>query len=229
MADLIDRPASAVTPVSRAITPAPSAEVAVDKLLTTRSPQRPQRTPTFYVEIDGQKLEAFEGQTILEVCRANGLEVPTLCYDPKLPGFGACRMCVVDVEGCDQPSISCSAKSEPAQVVATQTDRIREIRRTNLELIFSDHNAYCLPPCQNKCPSHIDIPGFLKFAAPTASKCQRSATTRSCRDSAPAACALLMLKGVISRPSAVQPKQSRLRSYQRRPIAFARFAAPTLS
>ena len=165
MADLIDRPASAVTPVSRAITPAPSAEVAVDKLLTTRSPQRPQRTPTFYVEIDGQKLEAFEGQTILEVCRANGIEVPTLCYDPKLPGFGACRMCVVDVEGCDQPSISCSAKAEPAQVVSTQTDRIREIRRTNLELIFSDHNAYCLPPCQNKCPSHIDIPGFLKANA----------------------------------------------------------------
>ena len=40
--------------------------------------------------------------------------------------------------------------------------RLREIRKTNLELIFSDHNAYCLPPCQNKCPSHIDIPGFLK-------------------------------------------------------------------
>ena len=116
-------------------------------------------------EFDGQKLEAFEGQTILEVCRANGIEVPTLCYDPKLPGFGACRMCVVDVEGCDQPSISCSAKAEPAQVVSTQTDRIREIRRTNLELIFSDHNAYCLPPCQNKCPSHIDIPGFLKANA----------------------------------------------------------------
>jgi formate dehydrogenase major subunit len=74
-------------------------------------------------------------------------------------------MCVVDVEGCDQPQISCSAHVEPAQVIATQTDRLREIRRTNLELIFSDHNAYCLPPCQNKCPSHIDIPGFLKANA----------------------------------------------------------------
>ena len=47
-------------------------------------------------------------------------------------------------------------------VVRTQTPRLRQIRKTNLELIFSDHNAYCLPPCQNKCPSHIDIPGFLK-------------------------------------------------------------------
>ena len=46
--------------------------------------------------------------------------------------------------------------------VQTQTEELRRLRRTNLELIFSDHNAYCLPPCQNKCPSHIDIPGFLK-------------------------------------------------------------------
>ena len=50
-------------------------------------------------------------------------------------------------------------------VVQTQTEKLRRLRRTNLELIFSDHNAYCLPPCQNKCPSHIDIPGFLKANA----------------------------------------------------------------
>ena len=49
--------------------------------------------------------------------------------------------------------------------VQTQTEELRRLRRTNLELIFSDHNAYCLPPCQNKCPSHIDIPGFLKANA----------------------------------------------------------------
>ena len=46
-------------------------------------------------------LTGREGQTILEVCRDNGIEVPTLCYEPKLPGFGACRMCVVEVEGED--------------------------------------------------------------------------------------------------------------------------------
>jgi formate dehydrogenase major subunit len=50
-------------------------------------------------------------------------------------------------------------------VVRTQTEEMRRLRKTNLELIFSDHNAYCLPPCQNKCPSHIDIPGFLKANA----------------------------------------------------------------
>ncbi len=133
-----------------------------DRLLDVQAPQRPLNAPTFTIEVDGRQVTGREGQTILEVCRDNGIEIPTLCYEPKLPGFGACRMCVVEVDGEDQPPISCSRACEPAMVVRTQTPRIRQIRKTNLELIFSDHNAYCLPPCQNKCPSHIDIPGFLK-------------------------------------------------------------------
>jgi NADPH-dependent glutamate synthase beta subunit-like oxidoreductase/formate hydrogenlyase subunit 6/NADH:ubiquinone oxidoreductase subunit I/ferredoxin len=134
-------------------------------LITAQAPQRPLSTPTFQMEIDGRTVNGTEGQTILEVCRANGIEVPTLCYEPKLPGFGACRMCVVEIEGEAQPAISCSRAAEAGTVVRTQTEQLRRIRRTNLELIFSDHNAYCLPPCQNKCPSHIDIPGFLKANA----------------------------------------------------------------
>ncbi len=140
----------------------PAADEATERLLTTQSPQRRQAAPSFTIEIDGRQLCGRAGQTILEVCRDAGIEVPTLCYEPKLPGFGACRMCVVEVEGEEQPPISCSREAEADMVVRTQTPRLREIRKTNLELIFSDHNAYCLPPCQNKCPSHIDIPGFLK-------------------------------------------------------------------
>jgi NADPH-dependent glutamate synthase beta subunit-like oxidoreductase/formate hydrogenlyase subunit 6/NADH:ubiquinone oxidoreductase subunit I/ferredoxin len=133
-----------------------------ERFLDTQAPQRPQVTPTFTIEIDGRQVTGHAGQSILEVCRDNGVEVPTLCYEPKLPGFGACRMCVVEVEGEEHPPISCSRDAEPGMSVRTQTPRLRQIRKTNLELIFSDHNAYCLPPCQNKCPSHIDIPGFLK-------------------------------------------------------------------
>jgi len=69
-------------------------------------------------------------------------------------------MCVVEVEGEATPPISCSRSAEPGMVVRTQTDELRRLRRTNLELIFSDHNAYCLPPCQNKCPSHNRHPGL---------------------------------------------------------------------
>lgn len=158
-----DRPDQGeATPAS---SPASSLEALAEQLLDTQSPQRPQSTPRIRIEVDGRVVEGFEGQTILEVCRDNGIEIPTLCYEPKLPGFGACRMCVVEVEGEEYPPISCSRVCEPEMKVQTQTETVRRLRRTNLELIFSDHNAYCLPPCQNKCPSHIDIPGFLKANA----------------------------------------------------------------
>jgi NADPH-dependent glutamate synthase beta subunit-like oxidoreductase/formate hydrogenlyase subunit 6/NADH:ubiquinone oxidoreductase subunit I/ferredoxin len=143
----------------------PLEDTLAERLITTQAPQRPQSTPPIRIEVDGRVVEGFEGQTILEVCRDNGIEIPTLCYEPKLPGFGACRMCVVEVEGEEHPPISCSQRAEAGMVVQTQTEDVRRLRRTNLELIFSDHNAYCLPPCQNKCPSHIDIPGFLKANA----------------------------------------------------------------
>jgi formate dehydrogenase major subunit len=157
MTDLITRPELA--------RPAPVEDSLAERLLTSEAPQRPISTPVIRIEVDGRVVEGREGQTILEVCRDNGIEVPTLCYEPKLPGFGACRMCVVEVEGEEHPPISCSRTCEDGMKVQTQTEEVRRLRRTNLELIFSDHNAYCLPPCQNKCPSHIDIPGFLKANA----------------------------------------------------------------
>jgi formate dehydrogenase major subunit len=168
MADLLIRPRiedARPDNVSRLDTITPLEESVGERLITTQSPQRPQSTPRIRIEVDGRVVEGLEGQTILEVCRDNGIEIPTLCYEPKLPGFGACRMCVVEVEGEEHPPISCSRDAEQGMVVQTQTEEMRRLRRTNLELIFSDHNAYCLPPCQNKCPSHIDIPGFLKANA----------------------------------------------------------------
>jgi NADPH-dependent glutamate synthase beta subunit-like oxidoreductase/formate hydrogenlyase subunit 6/NADH:ubiquinone oxidoreductase subunit I/ferredoxin len=173
MTDLVTRPPAAPVPRPDARPDLPSVldtvtprdDSLAERLITTQSPQRPQSTARIRLEVDGRLVEGFEGQTILEVCRDNDIEIPTLCYEPKLPGFGACRMCVVEVEGEENPPISCSRTAEPAMVVHTQTDELRRLRKTNLELIFSDHNAYCLPPCQNKCPSHIDIPGFLKANA----------------------------------------------------------------
>ncbi len=156
MTDLIVRPDGA-TPAEPG-----AAETLAERLLDVSAPQRPMSAPVIRIEVDGRVVEGRDGQTILEVCRDNGIEVPTLCYEPKLPGFGACRMCVVEVEGEEHPPISCSRAAEAGMKVQTQTEEVRRLRATNLELIFSDHNAYCLPPCQNKCPSHIDIPGFLK-------------------------------------------------------------------
>jgi ferredoxin len=114
------------------------------------------------VTINGEQVEAEEGQTILQACRVLGIDVPTLCYEPKLAPYGACRICVVEVEGSDDTPISCGTQIAEGMVITTHSERLIENRRMVLELIFSDHDAYCLPPCQFKCPTRVDIPGYLK-------------------------------------------------------------------
>ena len=68
-----------------AAVPAPMAPSPADRLLDVQAPQRPLTSATFTVEVDGRQVTGREGQTILEVCRDNGIEIPTLCYEPKLP------------------------------------------------------------------------------------------------------------------------------------------------
>ena len=129
----LDRPREVRPDTPRVFdTSTPREDSLAERFITTQSPQRPQSTPRIRIEVDGRVVEGFEGQTILEGCRDNGIEIPTLCYEPKLPGFGACRMCLVEVEGEDQPPISCSRHAEPEMKVQTQTDELRRIRKTHL-------------------------------------------------------------------------------------------------
>jgi len=122
--------------------------------------------PSFEVTIDGRSLQAYEGQTVLSVAVDNGiLDIPNLCNDEKLEPTSACRMCLVEIEGAERPLPSCNTPAVPGMVVRTKSDRLTHIRRTNLEMMLSDHNAYCQPPCQVGCPTHIDIPGYLELIA----------------------------------------------------------------
>jgi len=122
--------------------------------------------PSFTFTIDGQTVTAQEGQTILSAAIAHGiLDIPNLCNDEKLNPTSACRMCLVHIEGQDRPLPSCNTPATPNQKVQTKSDELTHVRRTNLEMILSDHNAYCQPPCQVGCPTHIDIPGYLELIA----------------------------------------------------------------
>ncbi|GCF09207.1 FAD-dependent oxidoreductase [Dictyobacter arantiisoli] len=122
--------------------------------------------PSFTLTVDGKTLQAYEGQTILSVAIDNGIsDIPNLCNDEKLEPTSACRMCLVHVEGAERPLPSCNTPAEPGMVVTTNSDELFHIRRTNLEMMLSDHNAYCQPPCQVDCPTHIDIPGYLELIA----------------------------------------------------------------
>lgn len=127
--------------------------------------------PSFTLTIDGKVMRAYEGQTILSVAIDNGIEdIPNLCNDEKLEPTSACRMCLVHIEGEKRPMPSCNTAALPGMKVKTNSDELFHIRRTNLEMMLSDHNAYCQPPCQIDCPTHIDIPGYLELIAKGAMK-----------------------------------------------------------
>ena len=122
--------------------------------------------PGFTFTLDGKTVKAYEGQTILSVAIDNGIDdIPNLCNDEKLEPTSACRMCLVHIEGADRPLPSCNTPASPGMVVTSKSDELFQIRRTNLEMMLSDHNAYCQPPCQVDCPTHIDIPGYLELIA----------------------------------------------------------------
>ena len=122
--------------------------------------------PSFSMTIDGRTMRAYEGQTVLSVAVENGIvDIPNLCNDEKLEPTSACRMCLVEIEGAERPLPSCNTPAAPGMIVQTKSERLTHIRRTNLEMLLSDHNAYCQPPCQVGCPTHIDIPGYLELIA----------------------------------------------------------------
>ena len=139
--------------------------------LTAQAPAVPMERnevgqPGFTFTLDGKTVKAYEGQTILSVAIDNGIDdIPNLCDDEKLEPTSACRMCLVHIEGVDLPLPSCNTPASPGMVVTSKSDELFHIRRTNLEMMLSDHNAYCQPPCQVDCPTHIDIPGYLELIA----------------------------------------------------------------
>jgi len=96
------------------------------------------------VEINGEKLEADKGETILEVARRNGIEVPTLCHMEGLLPSGACRMCVVDVEGFSNLLTACSYPVADGMKVRTHSPRAIETRRTIVQLLLANHPDDCL-------------------------------------------------------------------------------------
>ncbi|MFA6808139.1 MAG: 2Fe-2S iron-sulfur cluster-binding protein, partial [Eubacteriales bacterium] len=94
--------------------------------------------------LNGKKVKVPEKTTILEACQMNGVQIPTLCYDKELTNGGACRLCVVEVEGARNLIPSCVTEVHPNMVVDTNTPRVREARKTILELMVANHDIDCL-------------------------------------------------------------------------------------
>ncbi len=97
------------------------------------------------ITIDGRSVPVNGERNLLELIRKSGIELPTFCYHSDLSVYGACRLCIVDIEGRGIQG-ACSTPAEAGMVVRTQTEELREIRRITLELLLANHDQQC-PTC----------------------------------------------------------------------------------
>ncbi|MCR6544332.1 NADH-dependent [FeFe] hydrogenase, group A6 [Dehalobacterium formicoaceticum] len=98
------------------------------------------------LKIDNQEVQIEKGKTILDAANQIGIKIPTLCYLKDLNAIGACRVCLVEVEGARTLNASCVTPASEGMVVHTNTPRVQRARRLNLELLLGDHNYNC-PAC----------------------------------------------------------------------------------
>lgn len=96
------------------------------------------------LEIDNRTVQASEGETILAVCKREGIRIPTLCFIEGLAPTGACRMCIVEVEGFPGLIPACSYPVTAGMKIKTSTPKVLEARRTIVELLVSNHPDDCL-------------------------------------------------------------------------------------
>jgi iron-only hydrogenase group A len=93
--------------------------------------------------INGRSVEVAPGTTILEAARQLGIEIPTLCFLEGKEPLGACRVCLVEVQGGRNLSASCSTPVTEGMIVFTNNKRVREARKTVVELLLSEHEGDC--------------------------------------------------------------------------------------
>lgn len=101
------------------------------------------------ITINGKTCSAPEGSTILEAARRNNIDIPTLCFLKEINEIGACRMCVVEVEGAKSLATSCVYPIREGMNITTNSERVFQSRKINLELILSTHERKCLSCIRN--------------------------------------------------------------------------------
>ena len=117
------------------------------------------------LNIDDREVLGLPGQTILEVAKENNIFIPTLCYDERAEIYGSCGICVVEVEGSPKLFKACATEIAQNMIIKTDTERVRESRKTNLELLLSNHNGDCKAPCSLGCPANTDCQGYVGLIA----------------------------------------------------------------
>ena len=147
-------------------------------------PARPSRPPTpppepevppVELTIDGVMVSAPAGSTILEACRAQGIDTPTLCYLENLTPVNVCRVCVVEVTGSRVLVPACSRKVEPGMEVKTDSERVRHSRKMVLEFLGSSVDLSTAPSARSYVERYGADPTRYGPSAPPAEMGERDA------------------------------------------------------
>jgi NADH dehydrogenase/NADH:ubiquinone oxidoreductase subunit G len=96
------------------------------------------------LQIDGKEVKAPAGMNLIDAAQLVDIHIPNLCYLKGMKGVGACRLCLVEVEGMKAPVIACNTRVKEGMIVFTQTEKVRDIRRFVLDLILSIHPLDCM-------------------------------------------------------------------------------------
>lgn len=101
------------------------------------------------ITIDGVRLEVGDNENVLECALNAGIYIPHLCHHPDLPENGSCRMCIVEVEGQEGVTPSCTLRAKDGMVISTKTERVNRLRTLALELLLAGHPEDC-----STCPKY---------------------------------------------------------------------------
>jgi formate dehydrogenase alpha subunit len=101
------------------------------------------------ITIDGKKIRAKKGETLLEAALRNDIDIPNLCYNKKVSHTAACRLCIVKIEGRNGGIPSCTTRVEEGMVVTAFDDELEAVRKTTMDMTLSNHNDDCISCVQD--------------------------------------------------------------------------------
>lgn len=113
--------------------------------------------------LNGKPAKGLKSDTILQAAKRYGIEIPTLCNDPRIEPYSSCYVCVVEVEGIRTLQPACSTRIAEGMRIETENDRVKRARKIALDLLLSNHYADCVAPCKQTCPAGVDVQGYISL------------------------------------------------------------------
>ncbi|MBN2601213.1 MAG: FAD-dependent oxidoreductase [Candidatus Marinimicrobia bacterium] len=118
--------------------------------------------PKIYITIDNKSFTVESGKTILEVARENGIQIPALCYHESVSHNTSCFVCVVKDTKSGRFLPSCAAMANDGMVIESESEEVRDMRQTALNLLLSEHTGDCEAPCTIACPAHARVEEYVR-------------------------------------------------------------------